>query len=711
MAGRNRAANFPDAPDGISEEQCYRQLAENNRDLIIATDLDFRPIFISPSAEQVLGVSANELRREFGMRVGKSKRADSVALEHFLRQELIRVKRCIRHGHLQPLAMRELSLVLGDGRLLYLEVNTSLLRDEAGEPTGIICVCHDISARKESEESLALAAKVFENSLTGIYIGDAEGKIMRVNSAFSRITGFPSDEVLNRTAKRLRAERDSDKVAEDIKEGLKNKDYWEGEIRLRHRSGREFPAWVGITVLRGSNGQLLNTINTFTDITEKKNNEVKIQRLAYFDPLTGLPNRTLFNDRLSQALSRARRSKQEVGVLFLDLDRFKAINDSLGHALGDELLVQVGKRLRQCVRNEDTVARMGGDEFIVILAGLVDKQHAITAAAHVAEKIRSSLSEPYQIHDRELFTSASTGIAFFPGDGEDPKALLQNADTAMYHAKKAGKNNYQFYTPVMNVRALERLEIESAMHKALHKNEFELYYQPILNVESRQLVAVEALVRWNHPKEGLMTPDKFIEIAEESGLINPLGAWALRRGCEQMAEWQRQGVALERISINVSARQFSEGYILQTLREVVAATGVDAQSVVLELTETALMQDHRYTMDVLKAMKELGISIAIDDFGAGYSSLNYLKKFPIDSMKVDRSFIEGLPGKDDARIVQAIVALAHSLGMKVIAEGVETPLQLEFVRNLGCEEVQGFMSSKPLPAGDIAALWRASHGK
>ena len=690
----------------LTEEQCYRQLAENSQDLIIATNLNFTPIYISPSAESILGYPADQLHRDFGLRVGKRRAAGTVALEHFLRQELIRVKRCVSREHFDPLSMREMSLTLGNGRQLCLEVNTSMLRDSSGEVVGMLCVGHDISARKENEESLALAAKVFDNSLTGIYITDANGRIVRVNQAFTRLTGFSAEDVVNHPEKMLRERSNFDQLADEIRSGIRKNDYWEGELRFKRHEGREFHAWVGTTALRDSSRRIVNIINTFTDITEKKNNEVKIQRLAYFDPLTGLPNRTLANDRLLQALNRAKRADQQVGLLFLDLDRFKSINDSLGHTIGDELLVQVGKRLRDCVRSEDTVARMGGDEFIVILAGLADKQHAITAAAHVAEKIRHTLSEPYLIQDRELFTSASTGIAFYPNDGGDAKTLLKNADTAMYHAKKAGKNNYQFYTPAMNVRALERLEIESDLHKALSRNEFELHYQPIIDPSPGGRWAVEALLRWHHPEKGLVMPGAFIDIAEESGMIKSIGAWVMRRACEQMVEWQRMGVGVSRISINVSARQFIEGCILQTLREVVAATGVDPHTVVLELTESTLMQDHQYTLEILNAFKDLGVGIAVDDFGAGYSSLNYLKKFPIDSLKVDRSFVEGLPGKEDERIVQAIVALAQSLELKVVAEGVETQHQLKMVRDLGCEEVQGYLLSRPLPVDELTASWR-----
>jgi len=679
----------------LSESDYYRQLAENLSDLILATDLELNLTYVSPSAESVLGLPATTFQQVYEKNRRRGHAQEIAKLEVFMREELEQIKQGISADDFSALALRELILYQRDGSPLWLEVHTSPLRNDRGKVVGMLCICRDISVRKSAEESQALAAKVFENSLTGIYIVDARGKIVRVNRAFSRITGFQVEEAVGKSLELMGVKSFSKTISRSIRDSLKRKDYWEGEIRHRHKDGRVFPAWVAMTVLRDADGKVRNTISTFTDITEKKNSEVKIQRLAYFDPLTGLPNRTLFNDRLGQALNRAKRSQEEVGLLFLDLDRFKAINDSLGHALGDELLQQVALRLRDCVRSEDTVARMGGDEFTVILAGLADKQHAITAAAHVAEKIHVSLAKPFRIRDREVFTSASTGIAFFPSDGKNPKSLLQNADTAMYHAKSAGKDNYQFYTSAMNVRALERLEIENALHQAIHKSEFELYFQPIWRADDGEAVAVESLVRWRHPQEGMVLPSRFIEIAEESGLIKPLGAWVLRKSCEQLAAWQREGIPIERMSVNVSAKQFIEGYILQTLREAIDSSGVDASALELELTESALMQDHQYSVDVLTEMKQLGVRISIDDFGTGYSSLNYLKRFPIDTIKVDRSFIEGLPSAEDERIVQAIVALAHSLGITVVAEGIENQGQLEFVRSLGCEEVQGFLLGQP----------------
>ncbi len=370
--------------------------------------------------------------------------------------------------------------------------------------------------------------------------------------------------------------------------------------------------------------------------------------------------------------------------------------------MGDALLHQVGQRLRDCVRNEDTVARMGGDEFTVILGDLKDRTQAVTTAAHVAEKIRHTLSQPFMIRNREIFTGASIGLAFYPTDGSEPKTLLQNADTAMYHAKSAGKNNYQFYTSAMNAKAKERLDMENALHLAVNNMEFELYYQPILSADDGEPTAVEALVRWVHPEKGVILPGEFIAIAEESGLIKPLGNWVLREACQQWVKWSEAGEEVPRIAVNVSAKQFTDGFIVQTLRDIFSHTSIPPGAIEIELTESALMQDYQFTIDVLEEMKRMGVSISIDDFGTGYSSLNHLKRFPVDNLKVDRSFIEGLPAHEDQRIVQAIVALAKSLNLKVIAEGVETPLQLEFIQSIGCDEVQGFLLSQPMQAQHVS---------
>lgn len=672
------------------------QVADRLSDMVIGVDLDGSLNYVSPSAESVIGYSSPVFIRLYNHAMNYSDDQRFKVVQRFVARQLEKLRAEIETGYVcEPEA-----LVLNhrDGFRVSLSVQCMPSLNDTGEVEGAICICRDVSTRKQNLEAMALAAKVFENSLTAIYITDSHGKIVQANQAFSRLTGYSLEEAVGESPELMDSTCYSKSYFQSINDSLERKDFWEGEIQHCHKGGHVFPAWVAITVLRDANRRVINTISYFSDITEKKNSENKIHRLAYFDSLTGLPNRSLFTDRLMQAINRAKRNSGQVALLFLDLDRFKAINDSLGHALGDALLHQVGQRLRDCVRNEDTVARMGGDEFTIILGDLKDRTQAVTNAAHVAEKIRHTLAEPFTIRNREVFTGASIGMSFYPTDGSEPKTLLQNADTAMYHAKATGKNNYQFYTVAMNAKAKERLDMENALHQAVNEMQFELYYQPILCAESGETTAMEALVRWIHPQKGVILPGEFIDIAEESGLIKPLGNWVLREACRQWVAWRKEGRPITRIAVNVSARQFVDGFIVQTLRDIFKHMDIPPGAIELELTESALMQDHQFTTEVLEEMKRMGVSISIDDFGTGYSSLSYLKRFPVDNLKVDRSFIEGLPANEDQRIVQAIVALAKSLNLKVIAEGVENAMQLEFVQRIGCDEVQGFLLSEPTQA-------------
>ncbi len=680
--------------------QLLEQVADRLSDMVLGVGLDGTLHYVSPSVENVIGYSDQVFIRLYNHAMTYSDDQRFSVVQDFAKKQLSLMQSQFDRGY----ECEPETLVINhrDGFRVSLSVQCIASVDAKGALEGAICICRDVSTRKQNLEAMALAAKVFESSLTAIYITDSHGKTVQANQAFTRLTGYSMEEVVGATPELVDTNRYSPTFFKSVEDSLSRKDLWEGEMQHRRKDGTDFPAWVAITVLRDANARVINTIRYFTDITEKKNTENKIHRLAYFDPLTSLPNRSLFTDRLMQSINRAKRNEGQVALLFLDLDRFKAINDSLGHALGDALLHQVGQRLRDCVRNEDTVARMGGDEFTVILGDLKDRTQAVTTAAHVAEKIRHTLAEPFMIRNREVFTGASIGLAFYPTDGTEPKTLLQNADTAMYHAKSAGKDNYQFYTSAMNAKAKERLDLENSLHQAVNNMQFELYYQPILSAETGEPTAVEALVRWIHPEKGIILPGEFIAIAEESGLIKPLGNWVLRQACQQWVDWKKAGEPVPRIAINVSAKQFTDGFIVQTLKDIFSHLEIPSGAIEIELTESALMQDYQFTCEVLEEMKRMGVSISIDDFGTGYSSLNHLKRFPVDNLKVDRSFIEGLPGHEDQRIVQAIVALAKSLNLKVIAEGVENPLQLEFIQNIGCDEVQGFLLSQPMQAQQVS---------
>ena len=451
------------------------------------------------------------------------------------------------------------------------------------------------------------------------------------------------------------------------------------------------------------------------DVTERIRAEEQILRLAYYDSLTGLPNRLLFKDRLSQAMANAQRYGRKVAVMFLDLDHFKRINDTLGHNFGDLLLQRVGDRLMTCVRSTDsiarmvpeetkpTVARMGGDEFILLLSNIKQVQHV----AIVAQRILNGLSQPFMVGTQEIYTSVSIGITIYPIDSEDPETLLKYADTAVYQAKEKGRNNYQFYTGSMNVAAVERFTIENQLRRALARNEFQLYYQAQVDIRRRKVVGVEALVRWVHPEKGLVSPLSFIPLAEETGLIVPIGQWILRTACAQNQIWQKAGFAPVRMTVNISSVQFRGKNFVENVVRTLADIGLDPQHLELELTESAVMENVEATLATLHALKERGIQLAIDDFGTGYSSLSYLKRFPIHTLKIDRSFVKDLDRDPNAAAIgKSIIGLAHNLSLQVLAEGVETEQQMEFLQKCGCDHMQGYLFHMPEPAERLTQIWQ-----
>ncbi|MCZ6679061.1 MAG: EAL domain-containing protein [Candidatus Poribacteria bacterium] len=439
---------------------------------------------------------------------------------------------------------------------------------------------------------------------------------------------------------------------------------------------------------------------------ERKATEKHLAQLARYDSLTGLANRALFMDRLPPALARANRANQMVALMFLDLDRFKTVNDTLGHDVGDLLLQAVAERLKGCLRQMDTVARLGGDEFTLILEGLSHAEDAVT----VAEKILQVMAPPFILKNHEVFVSPSIGITIYPHDGDNIEDLMKSADTAMYHAKEGGRNTYQFYTKDMNLHTVDRLTLESDLRRAVEREEFLLHYQPQFSLNTGEVTGVEALIRWHHPERGLVAPSQFIPLAEETGLIIPIGEWVLRAACVQNKAWQAAGFPPVRVAINLSARQFWDKRLFETVAEVLEDTGLNPRYLGLEITEGSAMQDVDYTISASQMLKEIGVQLSVDDFGTGYSSLSYLKRFPIDMLKIDRSFVMDIPAdSDDVAITTAIIALAHSLGLKVIAEGVETEDQLQFLRSLQCDEAQGFLFSRPLPAEEVTKLLSQPH--
>ncbi|AUG10051.1 bifunctional diguanylate cyclase/phosphodiesterase [Pseudomonas sp. S09G 359] len=687
-------------------EQRYRMLAESISDVICSTDSQLALNYISPSVSAVLGydvdwvfkngwqsIIANpqqlagiyslveQVSRALGDAEALSKLRDAVQTQLFLFD-------CLR----------------ADGRKVPIELRLVLVWDEHGAFEGILGVGRDISQQRRAEKDLRMAATVFEHSTSAILITDPAGYIVQANEAFSRVSGYAVADVLDQLPNMLTVDEQQEAHLRYVLKQLHQHSTWEGEVWLKRRSGEHYPAWVGITAVFDDEGDLASYVCFFSDISERKASEQRIHRLAYYDALTHLPNRTLFQDRLHTALQSAERQKSWVVLMFLDLDRFKPINDSLGHAAGDRMLKEMATRLLGCVAEDDTVARMGGDEFTLLLQPRVSREMALNRAIHVAEQILASLVKPFVLEGREFFVTASIGIALSPQDGNELSQLMKNADTAMYHAKERGKNNFQFYQADMNASALERLELESDLRHALDQNEFVLYYQPQFSGDGKRLTGAEALLRWRHPRRGLVPPGDFIPVLEELGLVVDVGDWVISEACRQLKTWHQNKVRVPKVSVNISARQFSDGQLGTRIATILEDTGLPPACLELELTESILMREVNEALHILDSLKNLGLSIAVDDFGTGYSSLNYLKQFPIDVLKIDRTFVDGLPsGEQDAQIARAIIAMAHSLNLAVIAEGVETHEQLDFLREHGCDEVQGYLFGRPMPANRFEA--------
>lgn len=541
---------------------------------------------------------------------------------------------------------------------------------------------------------IQLAATVFDASSDAIFITDSANRIISVNAAFCEITGYSAEDVIGETPAILNSGRHDAGFYQSMWQDLLETGQWNGEVWNRRKNGEIFAELLTINAVKNYRGEISHYVSIFADITEHKQTEEHVRHLAHYDALTSLPNRTLFNDRLGQALINAQRDNGTAAVMFLDLDRFKIINDTLGHGIGDLLLQEVAVRLTGCVRQGDTVSRLGGDEFVVLLPELNDEKDARL----VAQKLLNAAALPMVLQGYELHISASIGISHYPMDGTNIETLMKNADVAMYRAKEEGRNNFQFYHASMNARSFERLAMETSIRHALNRDEFELYYQPRFSIPEGKIVGAEALIRWNHPELGMVSPAQFIPLAEETGLILPIGEWVLKQVVAQGKAWQQAEFPPLSLGVNVSARQFRQadfaGKVLRILRD----SGFDPHHLELELTESTLMTHAEVNIETLQRLNALGIRIAIDDFGTGYSSLSYLKRLPVDILKIDRSFVSELPdNRDGAAIVEAIIAMARSLGLHIIAEGVETAEQLEFLQMYKCNEVQGYYFSHPLP--------------
>ncbi len=685
--------------DGLTSLIAYRDLRDREGqlrtlvqtipDLVWLKDVDGGYLGCNPQFERLVGLAEKDI-------IGKTVNdlVDKDLAELFREHD----RRVMTTGRLQ-VAQTWLSFAADGYRGLF-EVVKTPMRDQAGKPIGTLSIARDITERAKTEEELRIAAAAFE-AQEGIVIVGADKRILRVNRAFTEITGYTTEDVMGTTPAALRSGQHDAGFYQAIWDRIAREGTWQGEVWNRRKSGEVFPSWFSAAAVKCGSGNVTHYVGTLIDITERKAAEKQIEHLAYYDPLTLLPNRRLFMDRLQQALAGSARSGHKGALLFIDLDNFKILNETAGHDVGDQLLVEVARRIAACVGNADTAARLGGDEFVVLLEDLSECiREAAAHAKEMGEKILSALDQPYTIAGRLHHSTPSIGVTLFIDAVDSVDELLKQADIAMYQAKSAGRNTLRFFDPEMQGALAAWTVMESALRLAIRDRQFVLHYQPQVD-DAGRFVGAEALLRWRHPERGLVAPGEFIPLAEETGLILPIGRWVLEAACSRLKDWAGDPRTRELcLAINVSARQFRQADFVDQVREALERAGAPAAKLKLELTESLIIDDIEGTIEKMRALKKLGVGFSMDDFGTGYSSLSYLTRLPLDQLKIDRSFVRNLPDSaNDAAVVQTIITLANSLGLAVIAEGVETEAQREFLASHGCPTYQGFLFSPPV---DIA---------
>jgi diguanylate cyclase (GGDEF)-like protein/PAS domain S-box-containing protein len=601
-------------------------------------------------------------------------------------------------------------MVRPDGEIRWVAVNTGPMFDDDGVFQGAVGAMEDITERTEAMRDSRRLTDIFEATHDLVAIADGEGSLLYLNRSGREFFGIDermpleSFDMLGSFGPEL-----VDRMTTEIQPSIEREGMWSGELSMSRADGAVVHHRAQLLVHKNDDGQSEFFSAVLHDISERKEIEHRLAHQAMHDPLTGLPNRALLLDRLDRALRRARRQQRRVAVLFLDLDHFKVVNDSLGHGLGDRLLVSISERLQAALRPTDTVARFGGDEFVVLCEDLLDQQDAVA----IAERVNEAVSGPFVIDDVEVFVGVSIGIAFPDSTDADPETLIRDADAAMYQAKDRGRARWVIFDNAMRASAVDRLDIENALRRALERRELRVFYQPMIELATGCVVGVEALLRWEHPERGLLLPGDFITVAEETGLIVPIGSWVLDHACRQVQRWQASMRDLPPLvlAVNLSGRQLGHPRLVDDVAAVLNETAIDPSNVDLEITESVLMDDVEMSEETLGRLKRLGVKLVVDDFGTGYSSLSYLRRFPVDVLKVDRSFVDGL-GSDsgDSAIVNAVVTLAHTLGLHAVAEGVETAEQLSELRRLGCDTAQGFYFARPATGDRIGELLRTSKG-
>jgi diguanylate cyclase (GGDEF)-like protein/PAS domain S-box-containing protein len=660
-------------------------------DGVVAIDAAGNLIEFNPAAELIFGWRRDEV-------IGHSM-AELLIPVHQRSAHLAGLERFIRTREPRLMMNRriETSAIRRDGTEFPIELAITPLRE--GRRDYFTAYIRDITERKRLEDELRIAAIAFE-SKEGMFITDADGVIQRVNRAFVQGTGYSAAEALGRTPTLFRSGRHDAAFYTAMWQALHHVGYWQGEIWNRRKNGEIYPAWLTITAVKDPDGKVAHHVAAFSDITQRKADEEEIKHLAFYDALTRLPNRRLLLDRLHQALATGSRNRRHGALLFIDLDNFKNLNDTLGHDMGDRLLQQVAARLEACVREGDTVARLGGDEFVVMLVGLSGKSDVAAGQAETAgEKILAELNLPYALGAHSHHSTPSIGATLFLGRETDVNDLLKRADLAMYRAKAAGRNTLRFFDPEMQATADLRGTLERDLRRALREHQFELYYQPQVD-GTGQIIGAEALLRWQHPERGTVLPSDFIPLAEETGLIVPIGEWVLRAACAHLARWGKLAATADFIlAVNISASQFRHPRFVDQVMSALRSERVNPRRLKLEVSERLLIEDLEETRITMLALKSKGVSFSLDDFGVGHSSLSNLKHLPLDELKIDRTFVRGIAtDANDAAIARTIVSLGETLGLTVIAEGVETEAQRQFLIDHRCRAFQGYLFGKPAPA-------------
>lgn len=668
-------------------EERYRLLLNTANDALIVIDQDSGTMLdVNAKAEQLMGRPAEAL---IGSAYGDYLPDPSSRTGHTLPVDEGKLK-VVRHK------IRNIE----SGRVIPIEVSYSAT--EWGNHSVRLAIIRDISERVQAERDLRVAANAMSGMVEGVIITDARWRCVSINRAFTDITGYSEADVIGKRPRYPRSRHNDATLLRSIWKAIRKSGRWQGEIWNQRKNGEPYPELLSVSAVEDENGKITHYVGVFNDISAYKEYERRLQHLAHHDALTKLPNRAAFEEHCERALERARRERTQLALLFIDLDGFKSVNDIYGHAVGDRLLETVGQRINGTIRGDDALARVGGDEFTVLLHDIAGPE----SAAQVAHKLLDVLAQEIQVDGQEISIFASIGISFFPSDAGDVQTLVTHADTAMYEAKNRGRNNVQLFTSDMASDTSSRMLLSQGLKQAIDKSQFELHYQPCVILASGEIASVEALLRWNHPTLGQVSPATFIPLAEEIGLINRIGDWVLRTACEQGMQWLNSGYDPVSIAVNVSPSSFWDPEFPAKIAVALNETGWPADSLCLEITENTIM--HKKNPEItLGELHAMGVRLAIDDFGVGYSSLNYLKRFPVHYLKIDRDFTKGIPGDgSDVAITKAIIALARNLNLQVVAEGIETEAQYRFMRDEGCDQGQGYMFSRPLPAVEIERLFR-----